>query len=114
MPEMRAPCLAALLLLCGAAPAQELERRQQSESFDLQLRQSQQELGVPPGDLQRRQEMESLHLQQRQRLDNLSGERDPSKREMERQNSAREREQLDLRNAPQPPYRQTRPLPMQD
>jgi hypothetical protein len=47
-------------------------RQQQSDAFTLQLRQSQQQLQIPPGDVRRRVELEASQLQQRQELDNLS------------------------------------------
>lgn len=47
-------------------------RQQQSDAFALQLRQSQQQLQIPPGDVRRRAEVETSQLQQRRDLDNLS------------------------------------------
>ena len=47
-------------------------RQQQSDAFTLQLRQSQQQLQIPPGDVRRRAELEASQLRQRQELDNLS------------------------------------------
>ena len=72
-----------LLLVCAAlappAHAQEqavqralVMRQQQSDAFTLQLRQSQQQLQIPPGDFRRRAELEASQLRQRQELDNLS------------------------------------------
>lgn len=48
-----------------------LMRQQQSDAFALQLRQSQQQLQIPPGDFRRRAELEAAQLQQRQDLENL-------------------------------------------
>lgn len=69
--------LAALFLLTAApslAQDQEIQkqliqRQQQSDSFTLQLRQSQELFEVPPA---RRQEAESRQLAERQRLDNVN------------------------------------------
>jgi hypothetical protein len=47
-------------------------RQQQSDAFTLQLRQSQQQLQIPPGDVQRRAQVETSQLLQRRELDNLS------------------------------------------
>lgn len=47
-------------------------RQQQSDAFTLQLRQSQQQLHIPPGDVRRRAEVETSQLLQRRELDNLS------------------------------------------
>jgi multidrug resistance efflux pump len=70
------------LLLAGSAFAvlaqdqdvqrQLIQRQQQSDSFTLQLRQSQERLQLAPGDLQRRQELEARQLGERQRLDAVS------------------------------------------
>jgi multidrug resistance efflux pump len=70
----------ALLLLAAAqALAQDeeiqkqlIQRQQQSDSFTLQLRQSQERLQVAPGDLKRQQELDARQLGERQRLDNVS------------------------------------------
>lgn len=59
----------------GQEPAIQRElimRQQQSDAFTLQLRQSQQQLQIPPGDIRRRAQLEASQLQQRQELDNLS------------------------------------------
>ena len=70
-----------VLLLALAAPAiaqqqdiqkQLIQRQQQSDSFALQLRQSQQQLRLAPGDLKRQQELEARQASERQRLDNVS------------------------------------------
>ena len=49
-----------------------MQRQQQSDTFTLQLRQSQERLAVPPGDLRRQQQMNARQFSERQRLDNLS------------------------------------------
>ncbi len=68
-----------LLLLVSPALAQDqaiqrelIQRQQQSEQFNLQLRQSIEASKVPPGDSQRRMEVESRQLGERQRLENVS------------------------------------------
>jgi len=70
-----------LLLAAAAAPAlaqeqdiqrQLIQRQQQSDSFLLQLRQSQERLQVPPSDLRRRQEIDARQTGERQRLDIVS------------------------------------------
>lgn len=70
--------LSGLFLLAVAVPAaaqdqeiqkQLIQRRQQSDAFTLQLRQSQEAFKVVPG---RRQELESRQLAERQRLENVS------------------------------------------
>ena len=75
---MRATYIALVLLACsGAAAAQAprleaqravLERQQQSDSFSLQLRQSQSLIGVPGAE---RQRLDAVYLQQRQDQDQL-------------------------------------------
>ena len=71
----------ALLLLFLAAPAfaqnadvqkELMQRQQQSDRFNQQLRQSQERLAVPPGDLRRQQEIDARQFSERQRLDNVS------------------------------------------
>lgn len=66
-----------LLLAALAAPAfaqdqavqrQLMQRQQQSDDFNLQLRQSQEALKLPPG---ARPELETRQLSERQRLENL-------------------------------------------
>jgi hypothetical protein len=49
-----------------------IQRQQQSDAFQLQLRQSQERLQVPPGDLQRQQQLDARQLGERQQLDNVS------------------------------------------
>ena len=70
-----------LLLLFLAAPAfaqnadvqkELMQRQQQSDRFNQQLRQSQERLAVPPGDLRRQQEIDARQFSERQRLDNVS------------------------------------------
>lgn len=69
------------LLLLAAAPLQAedqeiqkqlIRRQQQSDSFLLQLRQSQEAAKLPPGDLKARQELESRQTGERQRLEAVS------------------------------------------
>ena len=71
----------ALLLVFLAAPAfaqnadvqkELMQRQQQSDRFNQQLRQSQERLAVPPGDLRRQQEVDARQFSERQRLDNVS------------------------------------------
>lgn len=69
----------ALLLLASPAFAQDqaiqrelIQRQQQSEQFNLQLRQSIEASKVPPGDSARRMEVETRQLGERQRLENVS------------------------------------------
>jgi hypothetical protein len=47
-------------------------RQQQSDAFQLQLRQSQDRLQIAPGDLRRQQDMDARQFSERQRLDNVS------------------------------------------
>ncbi len=70
---------ALLLLLASPALAQDqaiqrelLQRQQQSEKFNLQLRQSIEASKVPPGNAARRMEVETRQLGERQRLENVS------------------------------------------
>lgn len=49
-----------------------IQRQQQSDQFNLQLRQSVEAWKVPPGDTTRRMEMESRQLGERQRLQEMS------------------------------------------
>lgn len=72
--------IALLLLLASPALAQDqaiqrelIQRQQQSEQFNLQLRQSIESSKVPPGDAARRMEVETRQLGERQRLENVSG-----------------------------------------
>jgi len=73
--------IALLLLIASPALAQDqaiqrelIQRQQQSEQFNLQLRQSIEASKVPPGDAARRMEVETRQLGERQRLENV-GER---------------------------------------
>lgn len=68
-----------LLLIASPALAQDqaiqrelIQRQQQSEQFNLQLRQSIEAAKVPPGDAARRMEVETRQLGERQRLENVS------------------------------------------
>jgi len=49
-----------------------IQRQQQSDAFQLQLRQSQERLQLPPGDLKRQQDLDARQVGERQRLDNIS------------------------------------------
>lgn len=74
---MKYALLGALIALPAFGQEQAIQRelimrQQQSDAFTLQLRQSQQQLQIPPGDFRRRVELEASQLQQRQELDNLS------------------------------------------
>jgi hypothetical protein len=69
----------ALIVVVGAAVAQDeavqrelVRRQQQSDAFELQLRQSQERLQVPAGDLRREREIDARQLAERQRLDNMN------------------------------------------
>ena len=69
----------ALLFLASPALAQDqaiqrelIQRQQQSDQFNQQLRQSIEASKVPPGDSLRRMEVESRQLGERQRLENVS------------------------------------------
>jgi hypothetical protein len=48
-----------------------MQRQQQTDRFNQQLRQSQERLGVPPGDARRQQELDARQLSERQRLENV-------------------------------------------
>lgn len=74
-----------LCLLSGTAFAQPVEvqrdvqralmqRRQQSDEFSLQLRQSQQRLQAPPGDLNQQRYLDSRHLGERHGMENLGAQ----------------------------------------
>jgi hypothetical protein len=69
----------ASLILASPAFAQDqaiqrelIQRQQQSEQFNLQLRQSIEASKVAPGDSVRRMEVETRQLGERQRLENVS------------------------------------------
>jgi multidrug resistance efflux pump len=69
--------LLSMMALPALAQDQGLQRqliqsRQQSDAFQLQLRQSQERLQVPPGDLKRQQDLDAHQVGERQRLDNIS------------------------------------------
>jgi multidrug resistance efflux pump len=75
------PALAALAFAAPTLPVlaqdqglqrQLIQRQQQSGAFQLQLRQSQERLQVPPGDLKRQQDLDARQVGERQRLDNVS------------------------------------------
>jgi len=102
-----------LLLAAACVPAsaqdqdvqrQLIQRQQQSDSFTLQLRQSQERLQVAPGELKRQQELDARQLGERQRLDAVSERQlrevqpdTPQElRPMERQRAADERAPLTI------------------
>lgn len=75
------PGILPALLLFAAAPSlaqdadiqrQIIQRQQQSDAFQLQLRQSQERLHVAPNDLRRQQELDARQASERQRLDDVS------------------------------------------
>lgn len=49
-----------------------IQRDQQSDEFSQQLRQSQEQLRVPPGDLRKEPKTDASQLEERQRLQNLN------------------------------------------
>lgn len=66
----------AMMALPALAQDQGLQRQliqhqQQSDAFQLQLRQSQQRLQNPPGDIRSQQELDARQFSERQRLDNV-------------------------------------------
>ncbi len=76
---MRA-CFFPLLLIALPAMAQDqaiqrelIFRQQQSEAFNLQLKQSLERSMVPPGHAMKRMELEARYLGERQHLENVSG-----------------------------------------
>ena len=112
-----------LLLLFLAAPAfaqnadvqkELMQRQQQSDRFNQQLRQSQERLAVPPGDLRRQQEIDARQFSERQRLETLSEqqlrevrpETPQALRPYERQKAEDERRALD-----RPPVPPVQPAP---
>ena len=112
-----------LLLLFLAAPAfaqnadvqkELMQRQQQSDRFNQQLRQSQERLAVPPGDLRRQQEVDARRFSERQRLETLSEqqlrdvrpETPQALRPYERQKADDERRALD-----RPPVPPVNPAP---
>jgi hypothetical protein len=75
---MRTP-IVLLAILAAPAFAQDqgiqrelMLRQQNTDAFQLQLRQSQERLHVAPGDLRRQQELDARQLGERQRLDTVS------------------------------------------
>jgi hypothetical protein len=98
-----------------------IQRQQQSDAFQLQLRQSQERLQVPPGDLQRQQQLDARQLGERQRLDNVSTRqlndiRPDTPQELrpyERQKAENERRPLTVpaKEIPQRTGDEPRPLP---
>jgi hypothetical protein len=70
-----------LLLAVVALPAlaqdqgvqrQLIQRQQQTDAFQLQLRQSQERIQNPPGDIRSQQELDARQFSEHQRLNNLS------------------------------------------
>jgi hypothetical protein len=96
-------------------------RQQQSDAFQLQLRQSQDRLQVPPTDLKRVQELEARQTSERQRLNNVSErqlnairpDRPRELRPYDRQNAENERRPLTVpaKDIPQRSGDEPRPLP---
>lgn len=75
---MRTP-IVLLAILAAPAFAQDqgiqrelMLRQQNTDAFQLQLRQSQERLQVAPGDLRRQQELDARQFGERQRLENVS------------------------------------------
>jgi len=71
------------LLLLAAPPAlaqdagvqrELIQRQQQTDQFQQQLRQSQERLAVPPGDMHGRQHLDARQLSEQQRLENLNAQ----------------------------------------
>lgn len=123
--------LATLAFLAAPALAQDAEtqrellrRDQQSDQFNLQLRQSQERLKTPPGDLRRQQEIDARQLGERQRLEGASERqlqdagRDASEglRPQERARMREERRPLaePVQSPAAAPPEAPRPLPMPD
>ena len=119
-----------LLLLFLAAPAfaqnadvqkELMQRQQQSDRFNQQLRQSQERLAIPPGDTRRQQEIDARQFSERQRLETLSEqqlrevrpETPQALRPYERQKADDERRALDRPPVPpvQPATKATPILP---
>ena len=120
----------ALLLAFPAVPAfaqdlgvqrQLIQRQQQSDAFQLQLRQSQDRLQVAPGDFRHQQELDARQASERQRLDDVSARQlidvkpDTSQelRPYERQRADEERRPLTVpaKELPQRTGDAPRPLP---
>ncbi len=120
------PLLLAMLALPALAQDQGvqrelMQRQQQSDAFQLQLRQSQERLQVPPTDLKRMQELDVRQTGERQRLNNVSErqlneirpDRPPELQPYDRQNAANERRPLTVPGNEIPPRTddKLRPLP---
>jgi hypothetical protein len=97
-----------------------IQRQQQSDAFQLQLRQSQERLQVPPGDLRHQQDLDARQFSERQRLNNVSDRQltevrtdEPQKlRPYERQKAEDERRPLTVpaKETPQRAGDEPRPL----
>src|SRR4051812_21132676 len=118
--------LLAILVLVTAAPAsaQEanvqrelIQRQQQSDQFQQQLRQSQERVAVPAGDMHGRQHLDARQLSEQQRLENLNAQqlrdtqipRAPELRSYDRDSASAERRpfvspiiEVPVRPAPKP------------
>ena len=98
-----------------------MQRQQQSDAFQLQLRQSQERLQVPPTDLKRMQELDARQVGERQRLNNVSErqlneirpDRPPELQPYDRRNADNERRPLTVpvKEIPQRTGDEPRPLP---
>ena len=98
-----------------------IQRQQQSDAFQLQLRQSQDRLQAPPGDLKHQQDLDARQFSERQRLDNVGDRQltevrtdEPQKRRpYERQKTEDERRPLTVpaKEIPQRTGDEPRPLP---
>jgi len=86
----------------GCAQAPEVQRDQQSDEFSQQLRQSQEQLRVPPDGLRKKPKTDASRLEERQRLENLDTQQQQSVapgapgvlRPYERQKATDERREL--------------------
>ena len=98
-----------------------IQRQQQTDSFNQQLRQSQERVTVPPGDLHGRQRLDARQLSEQQNLENLNAQqlrdtqipRQPELRPYDRQNAAAQREPFrgPILEAPVRPEPKPNPLP---
>ena len=109
-----AALLLAILPVCAFAQDQAVQRAliqrdQQTDAFQLQLRQWQERIAVPPGDVRRQQEIDARQIGDRQRLDEATDRQmrdvrpdgSTESRPYERQKAADERRPL-LTPAPAP------------
>ena len=125
--------IAALLLLAASSAFAQTEpnvqrelmqRQQQSDSFNQQLRQSQDRLAIPPGDMHGRHRLEARQLSEQQRLEDLNAQqlrdtqlpRAPELRPYDRETAAAARRpfmspivEVPVRPAPKPDPLEPRP-----